>query len=344
MIIALAALFLSMGGVGYAATQLNGNNLVARSVGSGKLQTGAVGHRAIDNRSVSAVNLTNALNSAIKDQGATGATGATGKTGAAGPAGGATGATGPAGAQGPAGADGTNGAAASNGKDGRDGANPANLVANVPAINAGDTNGGNPDSGANGDAGWYFTGTGTGGSASLTNGEVDLQGNGVDSNTEQGGIGIAHAYNVPLSQLDTLSYQWHVNEVNATQAPTIHVTVTGLTANSKFASTSGFANLDYNPAINGITPSESIQYQSDTMAPGSKWFSTTNPSISAAGGQNDPQTFAAFVAANPNAVVTQVSLDNGGTSGGTGSFDAGADNLVLGLAGNGSFTRYDFGG
>jgi hypothetical protein len=45
---------------------------------------------------------------------------------------------------------------------------------------------------------------------------------------------------------------------------------------------------------------------------------------------------------NPNAVITQISLDNGGTSGGSGSFDAGADDLLVGF--NGTNTRYDFGG
>jgi hypothetical protein len=48
------------------------------------------------------------------------------------------------------------------------------------------------------------------------------------------------------------------------------------------------------------------------------------------------------VSNNPNAVITQISLDNGGTSGGTGSFDAGADDLLLGF--DHTNTRYDFDG
>jgi hypothetical protein len=140
MIIALAALFLSMGGVGYAATQLNGNNLMAHSVGSGKLQTGAVGHRALDNHSVSAVNLTNALDSAIKHPGATGATGATGKTGAAGPAGGATGPTGAQGAKGDSGPAGAPGAKGDTGAAGDSLLNGAYY--SVAYYDAGDTNGG----------------------------------------------------------------------------------------------------------------------------------------------------------------------------------------------------------
>ncbi len=77
----------------------------------------------------------------------------------------------------------------------------------------------------------------------------------IDANTAQGGIGIAKAFNnVPLANLDALTYQWHVNEVNTVspQAPTIHITVSGLTNDSHFGS--GFANLVYNPTLNGITP------------------------------------------------------------------------------------------
>lgn len=42
------------------------------------------------------------------------------------------------------------------------------------------------------------------------------------------------------------------------------------------------------------------------------------------------------------APTAQISLDNGGTTGGSGRFDAGADNLLLGFGGTN--TRYDFGG
>ena len=143
-----------------------------------------------------------------------------------------------------------------------------------------------------------------------------------------------------LGNLDALTYQWHVNEVNASQAPTIHITVTGLTHDSHFGS--GFANLVYNPTINGVVPSESIAYQSDGFAPNAKWYSTTESNINSPGGQNSPETFATFVANNPNAQIIQISLDNGGTSNGTGSFDAGADDLLLGF--HGTNTRYDFGG
>ena len=250
-----------------------------------------------------------------------------------------SGAQGPAGSQGPQGGPGQNG---QNGNDGRDGLNPAVPVVNVPTIANSSGRNPNPDSGDPGDGGWYFSGEGAGGSASLTNGELELDGPGVDKATAQGGIGIAKAFNnVPLGDLDALTYQWHVNEVNGSpQAPTIHITVSGLTNDSHFSS--GFSNLVYNPTLNSVSPSESIVYQSDGFAPGAKWYSTTEPNISSPGGQNDPETLAVFVQNNPNAVITQISLDNGGTSNGSGSFDAGADDLLLGFGSTN--TRYDFGG
>lgn len=212
----------------------------------------------------------------------------------------------------------------------------------MPTIEQSSGNNPNPDSGDAGDGGWYFSGK-SGGSAALTNGELELSGPGVDTKTAQGGIGIAKAFsNVSLRDLDGLTYQWHANEVNgdSKQAPTIHITVTGLTKNSKFSS--GFANLVYNPTLNGVTPSGGAGYQSNGFAPNANWYSTTESNINDPGGQNSPQTLATFVGNNPQAMITQISLDNGGTSGGTGSFDAGADNLLLGFGGTN--TRYDFGG
>ncbi len=290
------------------------------------------------------------LTGAKGDMGPQGPRGWTGYTGAVGPQGpkgdkGDTGAPGQDGAQGSKGDVGTigpQGPKGNDGKDGRDGSNPAVPVVNVPTIEQSSGNNPNPDSGDAGDGGWYFSGK-SGGSAALTNGELELSGPGVDSKTAQGGIGIAKAFNnVPLSDLDGLTYQWHANEVNAVskQAPTIHMTVTGLTANSKFSS--GFANLAYNPTLNGVTPSDGAGYQSNGFAPNANWYSTTESNINSPGGQNTPETLGTFMSNNPHAVITQISLDNGGTSGGAGSFDAGADNLVLGFGGTN--TRYDFGG
>ncbi len=318
--VSLVALFVALGGSAVAATTLliHTKNIANGAVTNHKLANGAVGLAKLNTQ------VRSALTSAGTGRGIVGSTGGNGA----------------------AGSNGSKGSNGSNGRDGRDGANPATPVIDVPAISSASGNP-NPDSGAAGDGGWYFSGNGSSGSAQITNGELDLTGNGVDANTEQGGIGIAKAFdNVPLGNLDALTYQWHVNLSNAKQAPSIHITVTGLTANSHFAS--GFANLDYNPGINGITPSESVLYQSDGFAPNANWFSTTEGPVGGSsdpnlpGGQNNPETLATFVSNNPNAVITQISLDNGGTSGGTGTFDAGADNLLLGF--NGTNTRYDFGG
>jgi hypothetical protein len=219
-------------------------------------------------------------------------------------------------------------------------------VVTIPAATAGPSPNGNPDSGAAGDGGWFFTGTGSGGSASLAGGELRLTGGGTDTNTFQGGIGVAHAYsNIPLSSLDTLAYDYNVTSLHGSQTPIVHVTVSGLTADSHFAS--GFANLVYAPALNNgnTTPNVGTSYHADGFAPGMNlWYSTTEPPVNPMGGQNSPQPLSYFIGRNPSAVITQASLDNGGSSGSSATFAAGADGLLLGLAGNGSFTRYDFGG
>ncbi len=219
---------------------------------------------------------------------------------------------------------------------------PGASVVNVKTIASSSGTNPNPDSGDAGDQGFYYSGNGTGGSASLTGGELHLSGVGIDSNTAQGGIGIANAFsNVPLGTLDALSYDWHVNVLKGNQAPTIHITVTGLTHDSHFGS--GFANIVYAPALNNVTVGESQSYHSDGFASGANWYSTTEPNISDPGGQDNAQARSYFVTNNPNAVITQISLDNGGSSGADGSFDAGADNLILGFTGS-RVTRFDFDG
>ncbi|MDE3129578.1 MAG: hypothetical protein KGL16_00345, partial [Acidobacteriota bacterium] len=81
----------------------------------------------------------------------------------------------------------------------------------------------------------------------------------------------------------------------------------------------------------------------DGFTQGAKWYSTDEPNITSPGGQNNPQPWSYFVAHDPNAVIVQISLDNGGSSGGsTNPFDAVADGLLIGL--NGTNQRYDFGG
>lgn len=310
--------------VGTACAILGGGG-VATAATTGFIDGHTIKHGSIPNNALSKQAQEAVQRASHYTHGPAGAKGAQGPKGDVGP-------QGPAGTDGKDGVDGTNG---HDGVNGKNGLNPATAVNEVPSIGSGASDTGNP-----GDAGFYFSGNGSGGSASITGGELKLTGNGVDSATVQGGIGIAKAVNAPLSDLDGLSYQWHDDNPNATQAPTIHITVSGLKANSRFQS--GFANLDYTPGINGITPSQGVVYQSDGFADNAKWFSTTNPNISAAGGQNSPETLKQFADANPDATITQISLDNGGTSNGSGTFAAGADNLYLSIGGHA--TRYDFGG
>jgi hypothetical protein len=221
-------------------------------------------------------------------------------------------------------------------------------VTNVPTIaassgnNTGGTTPPNPDSGDAGDQGWYFSGNGPGGSAQFANGELQLNGAKIDGNTAQGGIGIAKAFNnVPLGNLDALSYIWQVNEANGEQAPTIHITVTGLTNNSHF--TSGFSNVTLSPGLSGgVNVLQGLDFTTDGFAANAQWYSTAQTAVGN-GDISHPEPLSFFVTNNPNAVITQISLDNGGSSNGSGSYQAGADDLILGFTGS-PFTRYDFGG
>jgi hypothetical protein len=229
------------------------------------------------------------------------------------------------------------------GSAGQNAANPAKAVVDVPALRPGEDAQGYPESGKAGDQGFFFTGRDAQGSARLEGGQLVLHGVGGSAGSPQGSIGIAKASaNVPLSHLDAVSYTWHVNTLNGDQAPTIHITVTGLTADSRFAS--GFANLVYSPGLgggNGVTVAKSVQYQSDGFAADAGWYSTTTPNVDGSISHHEPMSF--FVGRNPHAVITLITLGNGGTSGATGSWEAGADNLILGFTGS-RFTRYDFDG
>ena len=341
MAVALAALFIALGGVASANVGLfDGHQIKPGTVGHTQLASHSVWHANLGTAAVQADNLSASLLKQLKG-GPTPNSGATGASGSQGPKG-DTGPHGPQGPQGPKGDTGATGATGAPGKDGN-----ITPVVNVPPVFDASGNNPNPDSGDPGDGGWYFSS----GASALVNGELELSGSGVDSQTWQGGMGIAKAYNnVPLEWLDQLSYRWHVNVPHGNQAPTIHVTVTGVSAkNSKFASTSGFANLVYNPAINGISVTPGVLYQSDAIprSAETKWYSTTNPDINGAGGQNNPESFYQFTADNPNAVITQISLDNGGSSGASGPFDAGADDLIIGFGptwDDHQVSEYDFGG
>jgi hypothetical protein len=209
------------------------------------------------------------------------------------------------------------------GAAGKDAANPATLVA------------------AAGDAGWAFVGGGGTTpypTASLTGGELRLQG-GFDASTPSGAIGIAHAYdNVPLSSLKTLSYDFRIFKRpanNSVSAPTIHITL--LKANT--GTPSGFTNLVFEPYVQGDFGLNQ-PYSLDALA--GKWWATR-----AAGGVNqaNPATWADVIAHNPDATISAISIDNGGSSGNTipaDQFAAGADNVLVGFGS--AFTRFDFGG
>ena len=241
------------------------------------------------------------------------------------------------GPQGPKGDKGDRGDSGAPGAPGAPGANPGVPVVVVPDLGSNTA----PPTSGTGDQGFYLTGGGPGCDATVARGTLNLTGVGVDSTTVQGACGIAKAFDsVKLNTLKALAYDYSVNVLKGNQAPGIHITVTGLTAHSHFAS--GFANLDFTPALNGVTVGAQQSYHADGFAPGAKWFSTTETNISDPGGQDNPLSLSAFMTDNPDAVITQIALDNGGSSGASGNFAAQADNLIIGFGS--SFTRYDFGG
>jgi hypothetical protein len=344
MVVAIVALIVSLTGGAFAAVGITTRDIVNGAVTNSKLARNSVWHANIGTGSVRANNLANeavtyrglaigavtnrrlARNSVWHANIGTGSVQAnnlsrqlTSEI---------TQSAGPRGPAGPPGANGTNGA------------NPGVAVVNVPTVTSGEHGAGGADTGQAGDQGFYLIGLDADGPARLAGGQLVLHGVGVDPNTPQGGIGIAKAFpNVPLGTLDALSYVWHVDTLHGNQAPTIHITVTGLTNDSRFAS--GFANLTYTPSVNHVRVGASEQFQSDGFATGARWFSTTAPDINAPGGINSPQPLSFFVGRNPHAVIGQISLNNGGTSGATGNFEAGADDLILGFKGS-RFRRYDF--
>jgi hypothetical protein len=228
---------------------------------------------------------------------------------------GATGATGAIGARGATGAAGAAGALGGIGKAGVNGLNPVTQVT------------------ANGDSGWTFTGVPA---AKFFGGELRLAG-GFDSTTTAGGIGITKAYpKVQLATLTALSYTVHVAlRPDTLTAPTIHIALLGAVTGS----TSGFMNLVFEPVNNGGTVLNSA-YTFDTIN-GLWWGTKDTP--------NHPRqataSLASFVHDNPDAVITGISVDNGGSSASTipeSAVAMGADDVVVGF-GN-TFDRYGFGG
>jgi hypothetical protein len=331
MAVAFVALIVSVTSGAYAAVRITTRDIANGAVTNRTLARNSVWHANIGRRSVRTINLANdavnnrtlARNSVWHANIGTGSVQANNLSRQL-----ATEIKGSVGLRGPAGPPGANGA------------NPGVPVVNVPPIISGENGAGGRHSGQAGDQGFYFIGLDADGSARLAGGQLVLHGVGVDPNTPQGGIGIAKAFSsVPLGKLDALSYIWHVNTPHGNHAPTIHITVTGLTQDSRFDS--GFANLIFTPSVNQVTVHRSQQYQSDGFATGARWFSSTAPVASAPGSSGHPQPLSFFVGRNPHAVISQISLNNGGSSGATGSFAAGADDLILGFAGS-PFTRYDF--
>jgi hypothetical protein len=256
--------------------------------------------------------------------------GTAGPAGPAGPAGATTTVLGSAPQAGKDGVDGKDGAA---GKDGVNGTNGTNGVngANAATVVA-----------ANTDGGWHLVG-GAGNStypqASFSSGELRLQG-GFDATSPVGAIGIMRAFDSPqLSSLKSLSYDFRVLKRpagNSVSAPTIHVTV--YKANTVAGGT-GFSNFVFEPYLSsdfGVNQ----RYSIDALA--GKWWSTRQLK------DKQPQqalTWAELLAHSPDATVSAISFDNGGTSSGTipaADFQAGVDNAVIGFGD--SFTRYDFGG
>lgn len=308
IVAALAALIaVPTGGFAAAKHLITGKNVKNGSLSGADIKNGSVTNKDIKKGSIRLDKLSKGTQRLIRKAGGVGATG---KTGAQGP-------------QGPAGTSpGSQGVGAS-------GANPATPVK------------------ASGDSGFTFSGANSTDpkTASFARGALHLPG-GFDGKTAQGGIGLAKQYNnVPLSNLSAVGYKFSVNKQGGGDTATIHVSVTGAVkgGDAKASSASGFTNFVYNPGINGLTGREATV---DAFAPGNKWYSTGTTSGSVSGGMQNPINIQTFQARNPDAVIGQISVDNGGTSGsGTTAPDAtdiSVDNLILGFGP--AFTRYDLGG
>ena len=278
---------------------------------SAKIKDGSIQGRDIKNGTITTAKLSHGVQRTLKKSGTTGPKGDKGDPGSPGST---------TTVQGSAPQKGDKG---DKGDKGENGLNPATLVA------------------SNGDAGWSFVGGGGTSSypqASFSGGELRLQG-GFDGSTPSGAIGIAHAYdNVPLSSLKTLSYDFRIIKRpsgNTVSAPAIHITV--LKANT--GTQSGFTNFVFEPYVQGDFANFQ-RYSLDALS--GKWWATRS-----AGGVNqaNPATWDQVINANPDATISAISIDNGGSSSNTipaADFQAGADDVIVGFGS--AFTRYDFGG
>jgi hypothetical protein len=288
----------------------SGSAFAGSLITSGKIKDGTIQGRDIKKGTITSDRLSGGVRKELLAAGKPGPAGAKGDKGDTGTAGGTTT------VQGSAPQKGDTGAA------GKDGANPATLVAK------------------SGDADWALAGGGgTTGypSASLTGGQLHLQG-GYDGSTTAGGIGIAHAYNnVPLSSLKTLKYDFRITKrPDSVSAPTIHVAVLNANTGDKAHTFSQFV---FEPYLNGDFALNQ-NYSVDALA-GNWWATRPTGDID----HSSKASWAHVIAPTPDATIISISVDNGGSSANTTpgpDFAADADNLVVGFGD--TFTRYDFGG
>ena len=122
---------------------------------------------------------------------------------------------------------------------------------------------------------------------------------------------------------------------NSVSAPTIHITLLKAATGTQ----SGFTNLVFEPYMQGDFGLNQ-RYSMDVMA-GTWWATRKADDID----QAHPASWADVIAKNPDATISAISIDNGGSSGNTipaDQFTAGVDNVLVGFGG--AFTRYDFGG
>jgi hypothetical protein len=283
---------------------------------SGKIKDGTIRARDIKKGSLTSDRFAASVRSQLRRTGTPGAQGAKGDKGDAG----ATGASGPSVLGSPP----QKGDKGDTGPAGKDGANPATLVA------------------AAGDAAWAPVGGGTTTApfpkASFSGGELRLQG-GFDASTPSGAIGLGHQYdNVALSSLKALSYDFRVIKRpagNIVSAPTIHITL----LKAATGTPSGFTNLVFEPYMQGDFGLNQ-RYSVDAMA--GKWWATRKAGTIE---HAHPGTWADVIAQNPDATISGIAIDNGGTSSGTipaDQFAAGVDTMLVGFGTE--FTRFDFGG
>ena len=353
MTVACTALAVAVTGIGSAEAADSG---LLPIIGTRQIKDGAVTHTKLADGAVGAVDLGSDLRAQLATHGVPGTAGPAGSDGT-------NGANGSNGANGTDGRDGTGGTNGTDGTDGTNGLNPATAVDDVPAIPAGS------DIGSTGDAGFFFSGVNSAGTgdarsnadAFFANGQLVLQGTGVDSSLQQGVPGIAKSYSLPLASLTAIGYQWQNDTatsssattigpgVTPAQGPSITVTVTGASMDG------GTTNLVYTPALNNTnvtttaqtcastipTITAGVYWEQDAFATGNCWYSTGDTSGNGSAGS--PISIQSFMTRNPSAQITQITLDNGaGVSTTAGNYEAGADDLTIGF--NGNNRRYDFGG